>query len=161
MNRLQCLWNKLTFMHVTLFPKRPSLRKWKGERSRWSGRRRVCGLARTPPVGKAILTSKSSVCVVSWKGISEFAADAILKSRQPYMSSMSSLSTLVHMLPLFICYLLKNTSRVRVVTERHLQLVIDLGHVVGNWRDFASNFSPTQASRLGWSWARTRTWAQF
>ena len=74
-------WNKLTFMHMTLLPKRPSLRKWKGERSRWSGRRRVCGLAGTPPVEKAILTSKSSVFVVSWNG-SKWPTGAVLKLRE-------------------------------------------------------------------------------
>ena len=58
-----------------------SYQRWKGERSRWNGRRRACGLARTPPVGKATLTSKSSVFVVSWNG-SKWAAGAVLKSRE-------------------------------------------------------------------------------
>ena len=116
----------------------------------------------------SLCTVSLSECSSSWQQIYEIGvADSLTAfrllwlSNQKHGTSISTVNYTSWKCKMHTSDLVTNTARVRVVTERHLQLVINLGHVVGNWRDFASNFSPTQASRLGWSWARTRTWAQF
>ena len=54
-----------SFIYIIIFFSTSLFRRWRGGRSLWSGRRRGCGRATTPPVGKATSTSASSASVAS------------------------------------------------------------------------------------------------